>query len=214
MDATPSAIAASPAPGHVTAPRKLRLGCILALCFCAAVVLGIVGIAAAAYRTLGLGSDARALRDAVRQNFTVDDDWQTRVEVRAGPVICAVLRAVASAQVDEPDARLALRALRAAEVGVYDVDFGAEPDGGRFLRRVTDAMQTRGWTRIVGVIDRSAIVAVFVPRRTRSERDVAACVLVRNAENLVIARVRADLVRLLTLVERHAGDFRGPRPAN
>ena len=103
----------------------------------------------------------------------------------------------------DPDARLALRALRGAEVGVYRIR-GQAGERSSVLDRVDEAMTQKGWQRLVGVMNPNELVAVFVPENVRTARNVEVCVLVLNEREMVVVGARGDLEPLMEMAMSHA----------
>jgi len=164
---------------------------------------------AAALVSIGLtgcfkvSSDVRALRDCVAK--AAPAERKELIEIGVGPLTLHLARA-ALAFVDlEPDARTALQIVRGAEVGVYKL----RCEQGRLnyaaiLSAADKTMAGRGWDRVVGVMNRPALVAVYVPAQLRSARNMKVCLVVVNGRELVVASARSNLEPLLEMAWNHA----------
>ena len=94
--------------------------------------------------------------------------------------------------------------MRAAEVGVYKLREGPVPeDHGAILRRADQAMTRRGWVRVVGVSHDRELVAVYMPRKGASPRNLKCCVMVFNGRELVVAAARGNLEPLWAIAGKH-----------
>ncbi len=202
---TSSSPASVPVPPPSARPSyRLGLGCIIGLLVLAAIIIGFMTLAVAAFRAFRLGPEAAGLREAAREHFVEHGDWHPTIELRLGPLLCTLTREILIHAADDPDATAILRAARTVQVGVYRVnDEAPEANTNPFLRDATTTMTKRGWTRAVTVVDGSSTVLVFVPNELPAGRDVEFGVLVRDGGQLVIAVVQARVAPLLDLVERH-----------
>jgi hypothetical protein len=64
-------------------------------------------------------------------------------------------------------------------------------------------MKARGWDRIVGVVERGQLVAVYWPSAKVSAANVTCCVLVFEGENLIVTSVHGNLEPLFELARQH-----------
>jgi hypothetical protein len=146
-----------------------------------------------------ISGDLQALRDGVIQ-ATSADDWEQDIEVGVGALTFTAARAGLSF-VDLPEeARSALSAARSAEVGIYRLHGDHKRiDRAAMLAGSDKAMLRAGWDRLVGVVERDQLVAVYVPQKMRSLRNIQACVLVFNKHQMVLASARSNLEPLLDL---------------
>ena len=159
-------------------------------------LVGALALSVLSY--LRVGPDAAALRDSVAP--TAAKGWHKQVEFGVGWFPLALARTGLRFAPLDPEARLALRAVRGADVAVYQRSSAdRSPDRGALLLAADQAMTKRGWDRMVGVVDRDDLVAVYVPRKTSSPRDLRACVLVLEPRQLVVVSGRANLEPLLEL---------------
>jgi hypothetical protein len=154
-------------------------------------------------RALHVSRDAGALRNSVLRSGGAE--WDKTIEIRTGPVLWGLARA-GLAFVDMPaEARTALRAVHGAEVGVYRLREGARrPQYAAMLVETDQTMKARGWTRLVGVVDRDELVAAYLPEQELSARDLKICLVVLNRQDMVVVSARSDLEPLLELALRQA----------
>ena len=161
---------------------------------CAWLALKVVGL-------FYVSRDARALRDGAMQS--VPGAWNQEIEVSIGSWTVNLARAALSFVDLPPEARTALKSLRGVEAGIYRLpNGGPRVNHAAMLSEADQAMGGRGWERLVGVLDRSELVAVYVPRKIRSARDVRVCVAVMDKRQLVIATARGNLEPLVELAAR------------
>jgi hypothetical protein len=174
--------------------KRLALPLVL-LSALALLVVGVTGY-------FRLGRDARCLRNSLtRATISAPLVWNKKIELSVGPLSCLALRAGLSFAPLDPEARTALRAVRGAEVGIYELD-GASGriDPGALLSSADEATSSRGWDRVVGVGQKHELVAVYVPKRPARGAKLQVCVAVLNRDQLVVAAGRSDLDPLMELV--------------
>jgi hypothetical protein len=172
------------------------------LCLTPFLVLGI-----AAYSYLTLDRDVAALRRHVMD--ATGAHWGTRVQVSVGRITLAAigqgLRLVHHQ--DIADARLALGAVRHASVGVYERTAGGANCSREQLFGKTDrAMRQRGWTRLVGVVDGTETVLIYVPEDMKEDGPVDLCLAVVSSKEMVVVSTTVDPAALGELVARHTGE--------
>jgi hypothetical protein len=145
-----------------------------------------------------VSSDAQALRDSMMKS--VSGEWDEEIEIGVGAFTLNLARAgLAFADLD-PEVRTVLNAVRGAEVGVYRLQKARRKlDHAGMLANADKAMDTRGWDRVVGVMNRRELVAVYVPKEIRSARNVKACVVVLNGREMVVASARSNLEPLMEM---------------
>ena len=175
-------------------PRRIRkrylflasfLGVLLACGF------GIVSV-------FRLSSDTRALRDVAVQSIGVQCD--RKVALHVGGLATGLARAVSRFFDLAPEVRAGVQALRGAEVAVYEVR-RVVPASERvqILAGADREMHRRGWMRIVGVMEKKQLVAIYVPAESLTPHQMKCSVLVLEDENLVIVSARGDIEPLLEL---------------
>lgn len=171
----------------------------------ALIVAPFVLLGAAVANYLTLDRDAAMLRRQVMR--ATGADWDTKVQVSLGSMSFSAVRTglsfVQNKDVDE--AKLALRAVRSASVGVYQRQ-GRDSGWSRaeLLNDTDRAMKSRGWTRVVGVVNGDDTVMVYVPEDSDELDEV--CVAVVNGRELVVVSAEVRPEELVALVERHAGN--------
>lgn len=174
----------------------------------ALIVAGLALISFACYSLPGffqIGRDAAALRNSLLKTATRAGEWNLHVEVNVGAIALQLARAGLAFVPMEPDARTALRAVRAVEVSFYQRHHvRARLDQATMLRDADAAMTSRGWDRVVGVCNGEELVAVYVPKRLPSPRDVRFYVAVVDPEIFVVAAGRSNLEPLMEIAERRA----------
>lgn len=158
-------------------------------------------------RCLHVNRDTGALRNSVLKSAS--GEWDKTIEISTGPVMWGLARA-GLAFVDVPvEARTALRAIRGAEVGVYRLHEGSTPPNYAASLVETDkTMTARGWSRLVGVLERDQMVAIYVPEDTRTARDLRVCLVVLTDRDMVIASARSNLEPLLELALSRSEELR------
>jgi len=161
-----------------------------------------VALALGVWSCLRTGSDATALRHAAARASGLR--WERQVEFSAGSLWFTLGRLGLGFAPLEPEALLALKSVRRAEVAVFQsVTPSGTADRAAMLTDADSVMTRRGWDRLVGVITDQELIAVYFLQRAGSGSTLDACVLVLNEENLVVVSAQTDLDPLLKLVERH-----------
>lgn len=184
----------NPAPPALTPlPRSARWPWVLLVLtvLCGLLVYGLTGY-------FRLSRDAAILRDTLRQGAGAA--YAKKIELNVGRLTCLVARGVVGCFPMPPEARQALRVVRGAEVGVYELSRHESPrPNGNVLATADAAMKRRGWERVVGVVDRHDLVAVYVPTDLTSPQQARACVMVWSGRQMVVVSARGDLQPLLDL---------------
>jgi hypothetical protein len=180
--------------------RWVLLG--VSLCLAPFVVFGMV-----AYSYLSLDRDVAVLRRHVMD--ATDAHWSPKIQVSLGRITLATigqgLRFVHHK--DIADARLALGAVRQASVGVYErTTGGADWSRAQLFGETDRAMQQRGWTRLVGVVDHKETVLIYVSDDMKEDGPVELCLAVVTDREMVVASTTVDAGVLGELVARHTGE--------
>lgn len=153
---------------------------------------------------LTLDRDAAFLRREVMA--ASDAKWHTKVQVSAGWMTLGAvrtgLRFIQAEHMD--DARLAMKAVRRASVGVYECrsdrdDLSLE----QILNRTDKAMQKRGWSRLVGVAEHDETVLIYTSEDFGSSTRLDICLAVVDGNQLVVVSTNVDASVLAELAERH-----------
>ena len=151
-----------------------------------------------------VSTDVGALRDCVMKGAPAE--WEEEIEIGFGPLTLNLARAGLAFVDLEPEARSALHAVRSAEVGVYKLRSGHQQlNLAAMLSAADKTMAGRGWDRVVGVMDRRELVAIYVPAQVRSTRNVRVCLLTVDGQELVVASARSNLEPLMALAWKRAG---------
>lgn len=173
-------------------------------------VLGILGVcllmcAVAIVDLVTLNRDAAAMRRAVFG--AVRAEKSTHVQLSVGPVLLGTVRAGLGFVHKVPEeARLALKGVKAASVGVYALDraVGAE-ERGRVLAAVDPVMAGRGWERMVVASEAKDTVMIYT-KPTDDEHDpLQVCLAVCEAKEIVIVSATAEPEVLAELAAKHGG---------
>lgn len=166
------------------------------------VMLGAVAIS-----VLSLNRDAAVLRNHVMAGTHAD--WQTKIQLSVGRITLGLVRTGLGFVHKEEvkDALLALKAVQGASVGIYERKSGQSESWSREqLCTDTDRVMTqRGWTRLVGVVDKKEAVIVYVPVKYDADEPIDICLAVVSRRELVVVSASVDAAGLAELVEKHAG---------
>ncbi len=196
----------APAASAPLAPaRRHRLWpWVLGICLTPVVVLAL---AAASFVTLE--HDAAVLRRHVMAATAVG--WDTKIQMSLGRLTLGAVRAGLGFvhNDDVADARCALAAIGHASVGVYERTPGRNDwSRERLLHDTDEAMQKRGWMRLVGVVDHQDTVLIYVRPDIVADEPVEICLAVVHGRELVVASTSVDAPALAELVEKHSpGDL-------
>ncbi len=179
-----------------------HLGLLLALGALLGLVLLVVGVTG----YIRLGRDTRALRDSVLKSSVAR--WDKKVEVSVGACTLKLVRFGLSFAPLDAEARKvlgALKSVRGAEAGVYKLHDGRSLlDRAAMMAAADDVMAARGWDRMVGVLNRRDLVAIYVPKGARPARNVKVCLLALRGPDLVVASARSNLEPLWELAMEQA----------
>ncbi|MBI2926809.1 MAG: hypothetical protein HYY24_14025 [Verrucomicrobia bacterium] len=163
-------------------------------------------LALAAFGVTGcsnMSRDAEALRDSLMT--TAATEWNKEVEIGVGAITLSLARAGLSFVELDADARAALDAVRGAEVGVYHLQRGRQRlDPPALLAAADETMTARGWDRLVIVLGRHGLVAIYVPKEIKSPRHMKVCLAVLNERELVVVSAESNLEPLLEMASRHS----------
>jgi len=178
--------------------RRRRWPWVVGLCLAPFVLLGVVAL-----NMLSLDRDAASLRAHVMK--ATDSNWKTKVQISVGGLTLGAVRTglavVKSANVEK--ARLGLRAVRRASVGVYQRDSSAGRVAPEQLMVDTDrSMRQRGWTRVIGVFGKDETVLAYVPAGLAAEDEVDVSLAVMKDRELVIVSARLEADALAELVRQ------------
>jgi len=182
-------------------PKRMSLGKILLAGFLAWMTASVVIIGAFVASFFFLDSNASMLR---RQVMAASGrDWDTKVQVSVRPVAMAMTRLALRFIPEVPgEAHLALKAVRSASVGVYELPRGERAEmTGDWLQEADRRMAGRGFTRLVRVNERKESVAVYIPEDCDDGDLLRLCVAVCTGKELVVVSAEAALEPLMQLIE-------------
>lgn len=163
----------------------------------------LVTVAATVASFFHLGSDAQALRNGLMKSSGVV--WQQNIAVNANWLTLGAVRAGLSRVKLDPGAQAALRSVRSAGVGIYQVASGTPPDRAAMLAAADSAMTARGWQRVVGVMDGRDLVAIYLPRKHISVHRLKCCVMVFDGKQMVLVSARGNRKPILTYAFKQSG---------
>ena len=170
------------------------------------VVLAVVGLflmicTIALTGVFRLSSETTALRKTLMSS--VAGNWDKTICIRVGGITTALVRGGSRFFNLPPEPRAALDAGHGGEVRVYKLR--EEPgyiERGTILTHADKVMTARGWDRIVGVVEENNLVAVYMPHKRVSPRNLRVCVAVFSGRDLVIVSARGNVEPLLALAEK------------
>lgn len=156
-----------------------------------------------------LGSEATALRQSVMS--ALPGQWDTRIALHVGPITTGLVRAGSRLFTLKPEPRAALEAVHRGEFGLYKLQQASASVGcGEILSAADQAMNSRDWIRVVGVVQSERVVAVYVPRKGLSAKRMGCCVMVWNERQLIVASAHGNIGPLLELAEKQMDEHDGP----
>lgn len=164
------------------------------------VVLG-TGLVLGVLSLVRLDANGRALRNVVLAATPSTTGWP--IEFCAGPISCGLLRYGLSWADLEPEAKLAVSALRGGQAGVYRFSSRLPVrEHAAIMAKASEAMRRRGWETVVRVQHAGQNVAVFMPKDSTKPARLEACVLTLMEEQVVIAGGVVNSGPLLDLASR------------
>lgn len=183
---------------NVSGGSKVRRVVFWILALCALSGLAVVALA---LNTITLDRDARLLRNEILA--AIDRPSSTQVQLSVGPTIIGSVRLGLVFCADAPrEARIALKAVSDASVGVYRLKGGSRDLAGAKLFAMSDrAMNDRGWTRVVGVNQNNESVLVYMPTKSSEHGTQRVCVAVCKRDQLVVVSGTANLESLVELAQ-------------
>ena len=150
-----------------------------------------------------VSSDIGAMRDSVMK--AAHAEREERIEIGVGPLTLNLARAGLAFVDLEPEARTALQTMRSAEVGVYKLRHQAQQlNHAAMLSAADKTMTDRGWDRVVAVMGRRELVAIYVPGNVRSTRNMKVSLLAVHDRELIVASARSNLEPLMELAWNRA----------
>jgi len=154
--------------------------------------VGLTVLALGVVSYLHQSSDTRALRKEL--THASGASWREQIGLNIGNATFCVARAGLSFVDMDAETRAALRTVRGVEVGIYELASGSKcPDRAAMLTGADEVMTSRGWERVVGVLEDDQMVGVYLPTDLKSLRSINACVVVLDGQQMVVVSARADL---------------------
>ena len=141
-----------------------------------------------------VSSDTRALRDAALESTDADE----KIEIGVGFFTLGAARMGTRFLDLPPEARTILASVKSAECSVYDVQ-STKGNPVKVLARADKSMDERGYDRVVGIVNRDELIAVYVPRSTAFNNSAGVSILVLNKEQLICVKARGDVEALIEL---------------
>ena len=159
--------------------------------------IGGLGIAS----VLRLSSDTRALRRAALTSVAPS---RQKCAVRVGNIPTGLVRLIARHFRLPPELRAGLEAFRGGEVSVHEIQQPVSSQARTEMLAALDAaMQPRGWTRTVTVIQNDEAVVIYLPAAAMSPRRAKCSLVVLEDRHLVIASVEGNPRPLLAFAMAH-----------
>jgi hypothetical protein len=162
-------------------------------------LLGAIAAAGLLLATTGcfrVSSDTQALRDVALDLRT--GDAEEKIEIGVGFFTVGLAKLGARFVELPPEVRSVLGSVDGVECSVYELR-GGESNFAEVLSQADEVMDQRGSDRVVGVLDRDQLIAVYVPRSMNSHRDMAISVMVLTKRELICASARGDLDSVMQL---------------
>ena len=168
-------------------------------------LVGVGLVVLLVYRTITVGGDIRAVRGVLLKDLGVK--CASKVEISAQPWVVALTRLGLGFAPLEPEARLAMKSIRSAEVGVYRLAANLnDRERCELFRQVATRMADRHWDRTVTVIGRDEMVMVFSPDEKENSSNIDAFVFVLNGRDLVLVSGRGNLDPIVELARTKMGE--------
>lgn len=129
-------------------------------------------------------------------------EWQTQIQVSAGPGLLALARAGLALTPAEPPTRTAARAVRTVKVSVHR-HLAGNCQGAGLLAAADQALGRYGWERVVAALEGRELAAVYTRAGADAARHLPVCVLAFDGEALVLVSAVGDLETVLALAREH-----------
>ena len=153
--------------------------------------------AGGAYNLLTLSREATALRRGVLDGQA--GGASTRVQLSLDSSLLGLVRTGLYFSPLPEEARLALKSVRKASVGVYELNDALSRSN--MVSRADAAMLARGYSRIIGVVEDDETVLIYVPDDADADT-LDVCLAVLDGKELVVVSARVDSEPLLKLIEQ------------
>ena len=143
-----------------------------------------------------VSSDTQALRDVALKLQTAEAE--EKIEMGVGFFTVGLAKLGARFVELPPEVRGILGSVDGVECSVYELR-GGESNFAEVLSKADESMEKRGLDRVVGVLEREQLIAVYVPRKMKSHRDMSISVMVLTKRELICASARGDLDSVMQL---------------
>jgi len=143
-----------------------------------------------------VSSDTQALRDVALKLQT--GEAEEKIELGVGFFTVGLAKLGARFVELPPEVRGILGSVDGVECSVYELR-GGESNFAEVLSQADQSMEKRGLDRVVGVLEREQLIAVYVPRKMKSPRDMSISVMVLTKRELICASARGDLDSVMQL---------------
>jgi hypothetical protein len=153
--------------------------------------------AGGAYSLLTLSREATALRRGVLDTYAGGSS--TRFQMSLDGSLLGLVRTGLIFAPLPAEARLALKSVRKASVGVYELKDAMSRSN--LMSRADAVMLARGYSRIIGVIEDDETVLIYVPEEANADT-LEVCLAVLDGRELVVVSARVASEPLLKLIEQ------------
>src|SRR5688572_5558648 len=143
-----------------------------------------------------VSSDTQALRDVALKLQTAEAE--EKIELGVGFFTVGLAKLGARFVELPPEVRGILGSVDGVECSVYELR-GPASNFAEVLSQADERMDERGLDRVVGLLEREQLIAVYVPRKMKSHRDMSISVMVLTKSELICASARGDLDSVMQL---------------
>lgn len=153
------------------------------------------------------GREVQTIRGAVAGAHSAG--VETKISFGLGRIALGLVRFIGSFGPLDADAKLALGAIRGADVSIQELREKLAPGERLNVLTATDeAMARKGWERVVGVVEGDAhmgdeIIGIYAPRTLKSDDELSLAIFVLEDRQLITVAARCRLEPLIELASRH-----------
>jgi hypothetical protein len=169
--------------------------------FVVSLLLALAAPVAIAVAIFHVSGDTRALRNAAIHGDGAQ--WQKQVEANVGFLPLSIARIVLPFTPAPPEAQQAFSAIRSVEVSVHELR-SSKPDHARILRDADEDMRKRGWDRVLAVLEKDNVFALYITPDSGPGGKVKASVLFVEGRQMFAATGRANLQPIMDLAMNKA----------
>lgn len=150
---------------------------------------------------LRLSGEAKTLRNSIMETSNLECD--KKIEVSVGGLLFTLARLGVSFFDVPPEVKAGIKTVRAARVGVYEVRNGRdEIRTSKLIESADRAMTARNWERIITVLDRKELVAIYMPTDASSSEYIDLSIVVLNERDMVIVSAQVNPAPLFEMAMR------------